>query len=159
MKVSVLSVGKPKGPAADAIAAYEKRIGHYFPFEVIEVKETVHRSQQASQVVEEEGERVLARIPGHHDLVALDRTGTGWSSEELARYLNDAGVRGTAGVSFVIGGAYGLSQGVLRRSDHRLALSAMTLPHDLARLVLTEQIYRAGTIIRGEPYHKRPIVG
>lgn len=159
MKLSVVSVGKPKGPSADAITVYEKRIGHYFPFEVIEVKETVHRSQPVFQVVDEEGERVLARLPGHHELVALDRTGKEWSSEELARYLNDAGIRGTAGISFVIGGAYGLSQALLHRADHRLSLSAMTLPHDLARLVLAEQIYRAGTIIRGEPYHKGPIVG
>ncbi|HUE96555.1 MAG TPA: 23S rRNA (pseudouridine(1915)-N(3))-methyltransferase RlmH [Longimicrobiaceae bacterium] len=159
MKVALLCVGKPRGPVADAIEAYEARIGRYFSFEAIEVKETAHRSQPVPRVVEEEGERILARVPQHHELVALHRPGKAWSSEALASHLADAGLRGTAGVAFVIGGAYGLSSPLLERADHLMSLSSMTLPHELARLVLSEQLYRAGTIVRGEPYHKGPVAG
>ena len=72
----------------------------------------------------------------------------------MAKYLNELAVLGRSGAAFVIGGAYGLDRGLVGESRHRLSLSGLTLPHDLARLVLAEQLYRAGTIVRGEPYHK-----
>src|SRR5690606_33437428 len=118
------------------------------------VKETPFRGQPVDVVREDEGWRLLARIPDQTEVITLDRMGTAWSSEDLAEHLGQKAVRGESGVCFVIGGAYGLGATVLRRADRSLSLSAMTLPHELARLVLTEQIYRAGTIIRGEPYHK-----
>jgi 23S rRNA (pseudouridine1915-N3)-methyltransferase len=87
-------------------------------------------------------------------VVAVDERGAAWSSEQLAAYLDSLGVQGKSGVAFLIGGPFGLSDD-LRQASHRLlSLSAFTLPHELARLVLAEQIYRAGTIVRGEPYHK-----
>lgn len=154
MKVMTIAVGRPKGDLAAAIALYEGRASRYFSFEAVEVKEQRARHGDARQVMDEEGKRLLARVPSGVELVALHRGGRAWSSEQLASYLAGLAVRASPGAAFVIGGAFGLSETVLDRSDHRLSLSAFTLPHELARLVLTEQIYRAGTIARGEPYHK-----
>ena len=158
MKVSVVCVGKAKGSIGDAIAEFETRAGRYYSFESIEVKETPHRAQTPAKVMEEEGERILARVPSDHELVGLHRPGKQWSSEALSRHLGEAALHARAGVTFVIGGAYGLSPAVLERADRLMSLSSMTLPHEIARLLLTEQIYRAGTIARGEPYHKGPLV-
>lgn len=156
MKVEIVCVGKAKGRIAELIAEYERRVVHYFSFEAIEVKETPHRGQPVERVKGEEGERLLARVPAHHELVTLHRPGKAWSSEQLARELAQAALRSVPGVSFAIGGAYGLSQEVLAKASRMISLSAMTLPHEMARLLLTEQLYRAGTINRGEPYHKAP---
>ena len=84
----------------------------------------------------------------------LTRDGKGMSSDDLARYLDNLAIHGKAGVAFLIGGALGLSDDIIKRADRTLSLSPMTLTHELARLMLTEQLYRAGTIVRGEPYHK-----
>jgi 23S rRNA (pseudouridine1915-N3)-methyltransferase len=160
MRVAILSVGRVKGPLAQPIAEYESRIAHYFSFVAHEIKEeSASGGRSPHQVVEEEGNRLLARLPERYELVALHRTGRQWSSEELASYLEALGNRSLPGAAFVIGGAFGLSEQVLKRSAHLLSLSAMTLPHELARLVCTEQLYRAGTILRGEPYHKAPLAG
>lgn len=155
MKVSIIAVGKFKGPAAPAVAEYQDRIRHYFSFEAAEVREETHRRPgDAERVMTEEGKRLLARVPPGCEVVALDRLGTYWTSEQLASYLSDLSLRAHPGAAFVIGGAYGLSAPLLRSAAHRVSISAFTLPHELARLILTEQIYRAGTISRGEPYHK-----
>lgn len=155
MKLTLLVVGRVRGPMAAPIEEYEQRIRHYFGFEVVEVKEEpASRGRTAEQVMAAEGERLLARVPGGAEVVALHRTGRGWSSEQLARHLETLGVSAHPGMALIIGGAFGLSPQVLERSNRRLSLSAMTLPHELARLVIAEQLYRAGTILRGEPYHK-----
>lgn len=155
MKVTLLVVGKAKGAMADPIAEYEQRIRHYFSFEIVEVKEeSASRGRAPQEVMAVEGERLLDRVPRGTELVALDRTGGQWSSEKLARYLEALAVESHPGSTLVIGGAFGLAPSVLERADRRLSLSEMTLPHELARLVLSEQLYRAGTILRGEPYHK-----
>lgn len=103
-----------------------------------------------------EGERLLSRVPPGVEVAALTRDGTPLSSRGLADWLQELAVGGHPGVAFLIGGAYGLHGDVLSRARRRVSLSAMTLPHEFARLVLAEQIYRAGTIARGEPYHKGP---
>ena len=103
---------------------------------------------------EAEADRLLARLAGDARVVALTRTGGGMNSRELARYLERLAAEAVGNVAFVIGGAFGLSPRVRARADRTLALSPMTLPHEMARLVLAEQLYRAGTILRGEPYHK-----
>lgn len=155
MRITLLVVGKVRGALADPIQEYEQRIRHYFTFEVVEVKEEpATRGRTPEQVMAAEGERLLGRIPAGAEVVALDRTGRSWSSEELAQHLQRLSVEAHPGVALVIGGAYGLSNEVVSRADRRLSLSTMTLPHELARLVITEQLYRAGTILRGEPYHK-----
>ncbi len=155
MKILLVSVGKVRGTLAPAVAEYEKRIRHYFVFETIEVREEpLRREAEVTRVLEEEGKRLLARVTPTFHLVALSREGTSWSSERLAEYLSTLAVQGHPGVAFLIGGAAGLSSHVLQQSTTQLSLSSFTLPHELARLVLVEQIYRAGTIIRSEPYHK-----
>lgn len=155
MKVLLVAIGRARGLFADPIAEYEKRLRRYFSFEAVELREQPsHQASGPQEVMEEEGKRILARVPPAYQMVALHRGGESWSSEELARHLAEAGVRAVPGVAFVIGGAFGLSPDVLRRATRQLSLSAFTLPHEMARLVLTEQLYRAGTISRGEPYHK-----
>ncbi len=155
MKVQLLAVGKVRGPVASAVEEYEGRIRRYYSFEAVEVKEEPYRGAGgAVRVRDEEGKRLLARIAAGSELIALHETGKQWTSEYLSRYLSELAVRGSPGASFVIGGAYGLSDEILRTVRHQLSLSAFTLPHELARLVLAEQLYRAGTIARGEPYHK-----
>jgi len=155
MNVNLLAVGRPKGPLADAIAEYEKRAARYWRFEAMTVDAGSRGSRTAAAAVREaEGERLLARLKPGGQVVALTRDGRPMDSAALSGFLQEHALRSTPSVTFVIGGAFGLEDGVLARAERRLSLSPMTLPHDLARLVLAEQLYRAGTIARGEPYHK-----
>ncbi len=153
MKVIVAAVGKPRDAAlAAAIAHYESRAAKYWPLEVREVREENARGIAATVVQEREAERLLARVAGA-TLVACDERGTTMTSPTFAAFLQDAR-ESARDVAFVIGGAYGLATQVKDAAQKRLALAPWTLPHELARLVLAEQLYRAGTITRGEPYHK-----
>lgn len=155
MKLSLLVVGRAGPLVAAAIADYEQRARRYWNLEVIEVKqESARKSLSVERVREAESHRLMERVPASAEVIALARDGQRWSSTELAGHLEALAVQGSAGAAFLIGGALGLSARALKRSDRRLSLSAMTLTHELARLVLMEQLYRAGTIIRGEPYHK-----
>lgn len=156
MKVVVAAVGAPRSKGLKAaIRDYETRIGRYFRFHTIDVKPERYTSgRDPADIVQKESEALLGRVPGELELVAVDRRGTQMTSEQLADYLGDLAVHGRPGAVFVIGGALGLSEALRARSQRILALSRFTLPHELARLVLVEQIYRAGTILRGEPYHK-----
>lgn len=155
MKISLLCVGRARGALAEPISDFESRVRRYFAFEVAEVREeTFRRTGDADRVRGEEGKRLLGRILPGLELVALTRNGQQWSSEQLSEYLSHVALHGGTGTAFLIGGAFGLAEEVLRTATHRLSLSSLTLPHELARLVLTEQLYRAGTIARGEPYHK-----
>jgi len=153
MKVLLVVVGRVRPPLADPVHEYELRASRYHSFEVVEVKEG-KGSRLPEEVKAEEGSRLDAAVPDHFRIVALHRGGREWSSEELARRLSDWALQSEAGVAFVIGGAFGLSDDLLRRAEITLSLSSMTLPHEMARLVIAEQLYRAGTIQRGEPYHK-----
>ena len=155
MRLLVVAVGKVKGPLAQVVAEYERRAARYWKLEVEEVDAGAGRGSRDSEgVMTAEAGRLLARVPEELELIALTRGGKEMGSEELSGYLQEQGVRSSAGVAFVIGGAHGLAQEVLTRARRRLSLSAMTLPHQVARLILAEQLYRAGTIARGEPYHK-----
>ena len=155
MKLLVVVVGRVRGDLAEAVAEYERRAGRYWKLEVIEVSGGGSgRDAPPDAVKSAEAERLLARIPAEIEVVALTREGRGMDSKALSGYLEQHAVRSSAGVAFVIGGAFGLGEAVLARSRRQLSMSAMTLPHEMARLVLAEQLYRAGTILRGEPYHK-----
>lgn len=159
MKLLIAAVGgaSDRGVAA-AIAEYEERARRYFDLEVIELPSRGRGSappgDPGERVRLEEGEELLRRLPENLQRFALTRRGKGMSSRALATHLEKLGTYGRPGAAFIIGGAWGLSEQVLASARYRLALSPMTLPHQLARLVLVEQLYRAGTIIRGEPYHK-----
>ncbi len=152
----LISVGAPKSPGlAAAIAEYESRIRRYFKFETAEVRPVALKAgSSTANVARKESEALLARVPAGLEVVAADERGEAWSSEQLAAYLERLGVEGREGAAFLIGGPAGLSEELRRRAHRVLALSSFTLPHELARLVLSEQIYRAGTIQRGEPYHR-----
>lgn len=154
MKLLVLSVGKPRNAAlAAAIEEYEGRAARYWPLETAEVREEPARAASAELVRGREGERLAARLPAAAHVVACDVDGVRMSSEQFSAWLQAARERGRD-VAFVIGGAYGLSDELRARAATRLSLAPWTLPHELARLVLAEQLYRAGTLVRGEPYHK-----
>lgn len=159
MNVWILCVGGVRGPLRPAVAEYEERAGRYWRLEITELPAGAGRGGKAGEreVLKAEQERILARLSRlDGEVVALTRKGRNMGSRELARYLSERAVRSTPGVTFVIGGAFGLGREVLRRCDVKLALSGMTLPHEVARLLLAEQLYRAGTILRNEPYHKGP---
>jgi 23S rRNA (pseudouridine1915-N3)-methyltransferase len=153
MRLTVAVVGKPRNAAlAAAIHEYETRAARYWPLDVHEVREE-RRSSLAPRIVRQrEGER-LAERAGTSQLVACDASGESFTSERFADWLRSERDR-DRDLAFVIGGAFGLSEDLLERSSARLSLAPWTLPHELARLVLAEQLYRAGTIVRGEPYHK-----
>jgi 23S rRNA (pseudouridine1915-N3)-methyltransferase len=153
VKVIVAAVGKPRNAAlAAAIEHYEDRAAKYWPLEVREVREEPARGSPVAVILEKEATRLTSRVEGAM-VVACDERGTSMTSAKFATFLQDARER-ARDVAFVIGGAYGLAHSVRDRAQTRLALAPWTLPHELARLVLAEQLYRAGTIVRGEPYHK-----
>jgi 23S rRNA (pseudouridine1915-N3)-methyltransferase len=155
MKLRVLAVGRPGRLLAAAIAEYEARVARYWGFDVVEVKEERGGARaDAARIAAAESRRLLERVPAGYLRIALTREGASWSSTRLAAFLQEQAVRGTVGAAFLIGGAVGLAPDAVAVCEKRLSLSAFTLPHELARLVLAEQLYRAGTIARGEPYHK-----
>ena len=154
MKVTVVVVGRVRGDLAAAVEAYESRAAHYWKFEVVEVDAGAGGRDDPAAVMAAESERILARVPDGTEVVALTRDGTPWSSRRLATWLGERALHGLGDVAFVVGGAFGLDRAVLARAARRLSLSAMTFPHEMARLILAEQLYRAGTILRNEPYHK-----
>jgi 23S rRNA (pseudouridine1915-N3)-methyltransferase len=159
MRLLIAAVGRLKqGPERDLFAHYLARAeaaGRALgltPLTAIEVAE----SKAASEVVrlKAEAEAVLAKIPPSLRMISLERTGRTLGSEAFAKLLAKHRDGGTQGLAFLIGGADGLGGEALARSDEVLSLSAMTLPHGLARIVLAEQIYRAMTILSGHPYHR-----
>jgi 23S rRNA (pseudouridine1915-N3)-methyltransferase len=152
-QVKVLVVGRAKDPLRAAILDYEARAARYWKLEVVEVDAGTKGSKvRPEDVKQAEEERLLARLPEGAEVVALTRAGKALDSRALATLLDQRG--GGRGVAFVIGGAFGLGPGLLARAARQMSLSELTLPHELARLVLAEQLYRAGTILKGEPYHK-----
>lgn len=152
----IVSVGIPKMPGlAEAIREYESRISRYFKFESAEVRQQrIGPGADRCAIVEQESQALLDRVPPGLQLIAIDERGVSWSSEQLAAYLGELALGAEAGVAFLIGGPLGLSDDLRNGARRLLALSTFTLPHEMARLLLAEQIYRAGTILRGEPYHK-----
>jgi 23S rRNA (pseudouridine1915-N3)-methyltransferase len=151
MKLTFLSVGKDRsGLFAPGVDEYVERLGHHAKVSVVELPES---KKSGAQAKEEEGAALLAKLGSKDALVALDERGKSLGSVEFARWLGTQRDQGRD-LAFVIGGDEGLSDAVRARASLVLSLSAMTMPHRLARLVLAEQVYRAFTILRGEPYHR-----
>ena len=154
MRLVVAVVGRPRDPdLASAIREYETRAARYWPLDVRELREEPARSSAPDLVREREGERLLTAAPPGSRIIACDETGDALTSRQFADWLQQAR-ESARDVTFFIGGAYGLASTVRDRADRLLKLAPWTLPHELARLVLAEQLYRAGTIVRREPYHK-----
>lgn len=153
MKVRIAAVGRLKEPHWRAAAdEYLKRLRPYATVEVVEVADR-DISGDAARATAAEGADLLRAVPDGSLAVALDVSGAERSSEELSAWLARAMVDGASDVTFLVGGSAGLSPAVLARADERLSLSRMTFPHQLARVVLLEQVYRAFRIMRNEPYH------
>jgi 23S rRNA (pseudouridine1915-N3)-methyltransferase len=154
VRLVIAAVGKPRDRhLAAAIDEYETRAARYWPLSVAEVREASGRGVAPADARAREGERLLERVPAGSLLIVCDERGERLTSAELAALLV-AARDGARDVSFVLGGAFGLPDQVRAAATRTIQLAPWTLPHELARLVLAEQIYRAGTIARGEPYHK-----
>ena len=159
MKITILCVGKIKEKFyTDAIAEYAKRLSKYCNFEIVEVadEKTPDKASVAleDQIKEKEAKRLLAKIREDAFVCTLEIAGKKLSSEKFADWLEKSAISGKSNIVFVIGGSLGLHKSVLERSDMGLSFSDMTFPHQLMRVILSEQIYRAYRIINGEPYHK-----
>jgi len=159
VQITIITVGKLKEKyLKEGIEEYSKRLSAYCKLSVVEVNDEKApeelSSTQMEQVKRKEGERILAHIKQDHYVIALAIQGQMWSSEKLSAELDRLATYGKSQVAFVIGGSLGLSDEVMKRSDAQLSFSKMTFPHQLMRLILVEQVYRAFRISRGEPYHK-----
>jgi 23S rRNA (pseudouridine1915-N3)-methyltransferase len=151
VEITVLAVGKLRPFYREACEEYGKRLRRYLPFHEVEIREG--RGGTAVETERDEGRRMLERVPDRAVVVALTREGTPWSSTDLATRL-DRWSLANRPLAFLIGGSTGLNREILDRSNHRWSLGPLTLPHELARVVVLEQLYRGFTILRGEPYHK-----
>lgn len=159
MPISVICVGKLREKYfQDAAEEYVKRLSRLTPVNVVELpdeKEPANPTEAlCRQVMDREGEKILSRIGQQDYVIALCINARQHDSEELARHLSDLFTQGRSRITFVIGGSLGLSDAVLRRADERMSMSAMTFPHQLARVMLLEQLFRAAKINAGERYHK-----
>lgn len=159
MKVKIIAVGKLKEKyLKDGIAEYGKRMSRFAKFEVIELpdEKTPDNASlaQNQQIMEKEGERILAKISDRDYVIVLAIEGKQLPSEEFSKVIADATLRGYSDIVLVIGGSLGLADKVKKRANLRLSFGLLTLPHQLMRLVLSEQIYRAFMIQQGSPYHK-----
>jgi 23S rRNA (pseudouridine1915-N3)-methyltransferase len=154
MRLVVAVVGKARNQAlGEAIRDYEKRAARYWPLDVREVREERATGVSIERVKEREGLRLAESVPERAQRVACEIDGRSFSSTQFADFLQAAREQ-DRDVAFLIGGAFGLAPSMKTASTIKLSLAPWTLPHEIARLVLVEQIYRAGTIVRGEPYHK-----
>ena len=153
MRLTVAAVGKPRNAAiATAIHDYETRAAWYWPLDVHEVREERSSAAGPKVVKDREGERLMKRV-GQARIIACDPNGKSFTSEKFAAWLQKEQEL-DRDAAFVIGGAFGLSDDILDKAVMKIALAPWILQHELARLVLAEQLYRAGSILRGEPYHK-----
>lgn len=152
MKLMIVCIGTIRGSLVDAVKDYQTRLARYFKLEIVEIPEG---RGTPSEIRESEAQRLVTRLSGDRSRVyALTRQGKRFSSRDLVDELGEMANYGPARAVFVLGGAFGLGEQVLGFADRTVSLSDLTLPHEMARLILFEQLYRAGTILRGEPYHK-----
>lgn len=154
MRLDIICVGKLKERHwRDAANEYLKRLAPYARVTMVEVPDRDVSADEA-RALAAEGADVVRALPDEAVVAVLEIGGRSRSSEEFAAWLEALGVRGRSRVAFVVGGAAGLHPDVLARADERISLGPLTLPHQLARVVLLEQLYRAFRIVRGEPYHR-----
>ena len=159
MKIKIVTVGKLKEKyLKDGIAEYSKRLSRFANLEMIELadEKTPDRASNSEnqKILELEGTRILSKIGDRDFVIVLAIEGKTLSSEEFSKQLEQAPINGFSTLTFVIGGSLGLSPQVKKRANLSISFGRLTLPHQLMRLVLVEQIYRAFTIQQGSPYHK-----
>ena len=155
MKITLLTVGKTdKDWVRQGMDIYMSRLKHYIPFNIVEIPELKNVSALTKdQIKTREGELILKSLRPSDDVILMDERGKQYSSVEFAKILQDKISYIGKDIVFVIGGAYGFSQAVYERADSKISLSRMTFSHQMVRAIFVEQIYRAFTIMRGEPYH------
>ena len=159
MRISIICVGKIKEKYLKlGIDEFKKRLSKYCKLEIIELDDEKApenlSDKEMLMIKEKEGKKILSKIKDNSYVIALALDGKNLSSEELADTINNWGVRGNSHIGFIIGGSLGLSDEILSRANYKLSFSKMTFPHQLMRLILLEQVYRAYRINSGEPYHK-----
>lgn len=155
MNCVLLTVGKTDVKwVKEGLDVYTSRIGHYVPFRIAEIPELKKVSALSrQQIKEKEGELLLKQLSPSDTLILLDENGREFRSVEFASYLEKLLAGGGRNLVFAVGGAYGFSEAVYKRAQDKLSLSRMTFSHQMVRTVFAEQLYRALTILRGEPYH------
>ena len=158
MKISIVAAGKIKEKyLRDGIAEFTKRLKPFTQIEFLEINEEKMKDNpspaEKAAVLKTEGERLLKKVPAGSYLIVLDIVGKAISSEELSQKIDTLTLNGHSHITFLIGGAFGLSQEIRDRADERISFSRMTFTHQMIRLLLIEQIYRAFKISRGEKYH------
>ena len=159
MKITIITVGKIKEKfLSDAINEYSKRLGKYAILEIIEVpdeKTDENRSQNEKKLVKaKEGNRILKYIKDNQYVITLEINGKMLDSIELSQKIESLGIEGKSNIVFIIGGSLGLDERISQRADFKLSFSKMTFPHQLMRVILLEQVYRAFKILGNETYHK-----
>mgnify|MGYP006283215643 CR=1 FL=1 len=155
MKTRILLVGKMNNHHVEALAEmYRRRIQHYVPinFEIVKAEKIKHLSDE--EILQREGERILSKLDNSDYVIILDKAGKQIASTNFAELFNDVARRGTKRITFIVGGPLGLSEAVKNSGDQAISFSKMTFPHELAVVMLLEQIYRAQSILKGEKYHK-----
>lgn len=155
MKITLLTVGKTdKDWVRQGMDIYVSRLKHYIPFSVVEIPELRNVSALTKdQIKTREGELILKNIRPTDDVILLDERGKEYTSAELAKVIQDKMSYTGKDMVYVIGGAYGFSEAVYQRANSKISLSRMTFSHQMVRAIFVEQIYRAFTIMKGEPYH------
>lgn len=155
MKITLLTVGKTdKDWVKQGMDIYVSRLKHYIPFSVVEIPELKNVSAlNKDQIKNREGELILKNIRPTDDVILLDERGKQYTSVELAKVIQDKISYTGKDMVYVIGGAYGFSETVYQRANSKISLSKMTFSHQMVRAIFVEQIYRAFTIMKGEPYH------
>lgn len=159
MQIDIICVGKVKEQyLRDAISEYSKRLGRYCKLNILEVadeKTPEHASEGVErQIKAKEGERIAKHIKPGAYVIALAIDGQQVTSEGFARKIDQLGIQGVSHIQFVIGGSIGMDDAILRQANYKLSFSKMTFPHQLMRVILLEQVYRAYKINAHEPYHK-----
>ena len=157
MRITVVCVGKIKEKFyTQAVEEYSKRLSRYCKLDIVELadEKTPDNASDVEQIKNKEGERILSAIKDDAYVCALAIEGKMLDSVELSEKIDRLGIEGTSNITFVIGGSLGLADAVLKRADYKLSFSRMTFPHQLMRVILLEQIYRAYRIMKNEPYHK-----
>ncbi len=154
MVIRILTMGRTRHAyVREGVELYMSRLAHYSRVEFVEIPDQPHKSGLPDQTRQREGESILRHIRPEDHVVLLDENGKSFSSTEWATWIQKQMNAGTRTLVFIVGGAYGFSEEVRKRSNQSVSLSKMTFPHDLVRVIMVEQLYRAFTILKGENYH------
>ena len=156
MKIKLIAVGKTSDPYLELqILNFIKRIRRYIDFEILIIPNSKNKIINTKTIVKKEGIEILKKIEKNQIIILLDEKGKNYNSIEFAKFLENNLIQNVKDIVFVVGGAYGFDKEVYSRSNYILALSKMTFSHQMVRLIFSEQIYRAFTIINNHPYHNK----